>query len=353
MGDTPPDPRAAAHGSIGAPAAARLSRAARAAQELCTTLWEAIDEELRQPPVGRRVGELSEHLAQVCSVIAALAAGESLPLADEPSLAEKPSPGGEPSLAGEPSPGGEPSPRGAPSLAGEPSLTREPSLTEQASLAGEPSLAERPSLLVPAQAPEIAIHDIRGEGSGAPSGGVSSAWIEPGGESPYVGVHDPVAYSPRTAGEGPVAWAEAIEASIGRYVVDGLPFAVLLVEVLDVERLARAEPAATLARLLEAVERAIGPELRRSDTVVCESHGRCWLTASRVDAVGARKLAERLARSVRTAVGHRGVPLDLAIGVAVCPDDGRDVATLAARADVGLYAARAAGRPVAPVDDAP
>ena len=323
--------------------------------------WEAMHEELRQPPVARRrrVGELSEHLAQVCSTIAALAAEEPSPLTEEPSpldeeltpRAEKPSP-----LAEEPS-----------SLAEGPSPLDEeltpraekpsPLAEEPSSLAEGPSpLAEELTPLVPVRASEIAIHDIRGEGpqeSATPRGGDSLAWIEPGGESPYVGALHPGAHLPRAGGEGPVAWAEAIEASLGCYAVDGLPFAVLLVEVLGVERLAQAEPPAILASLLEDVERAIRPELRRSDTVVCERRGRCWLTVSRIDAVGARTLAERLARSVRTVVGHRGTPLDLAIGVAVCPVDGRDVATLTAHADVGLYAARAAGRAVAPVDDAP
>jgi predicted signal transduction protein with EAL and GGDEF domain len=40
----------------------------------------------------------------------------------------------------------------------------------------------------------------------------------------------------------------------------------------------------------------------------------------------------------------------VAIGFAVCPDDGNEPAALAARADVGVYAARAAGRATAPAD---
>ncbi len=278
MGDTHPDPHHPADAPLDAPAAARLARAARAAEELCATLWEAMREELApheelRRPRARRVGELAERLVQICSVIAALAPEEQTPGLELPG---------------------------------------------------------------PPREPEIAIHDTRREAPQAPGasgGGELRVWAQPGGE-------------------GRPAWAQAIEASLERHAADGLPFAVLLVEVPNLERLAQAELPEELARMLEAVERAVGPELRPSDTLVRESHGRWWLMASRTNAPGARTLAERLARTLRTVASHRGVPLDLAVGIAVCPADGRDVAALATHADVGLYAARAAGRPVAPVDDA-
>jgi GGDEF domain-containing protein len=175
-----------------------------------------------------------------------------------------------------------------------------------------PAPGLKPSAPAPASTPEIAIHDTRREGP----------------------------------------QATAIGASLERHAVDGLPFAALLIEIVGVERLAQAEPAAGLKELLDRVEVAIGPELRPSDVIVRESAGRWWLMASRTDLRGARTLAERLARTVRAAAGHRGQPLEVAIGVAVCPDDGGDAAALAAHADVGLYAARAAGQSVAPPDAA-
>ncbi|MFI5004326.1 MAG: diguanylate cyclase domain-containing protein [Solirubrobacterales bacterium] len=273
---------------LDAPAAARVARAAHAVEELCAILWEAMREELRRPR-GPRVLELSERLAQVCSVVGTLAA-------EEP----------------------------APELA--------------------------PPAPVPAPAPEIAIHDTRRERPQAPvasGGGDLRAWIELGEEG--LGIE---ARSPQVSEEGRVAWATAIGGSLERHVVDGLPFAALLIEIVGVEWLAQAEPAAGLKNLLDRVEVAIGPELRPSDAIVRESPGRWWLMASRTDPRGARTLAERLARTVRAAARHRGQPLELAIGVAVCPDDGEDAAALAAHADVGLYAARAAGQPVAPDDAA-
>ncbi len=170
---------------------------------------------------------------------------------------------------------------------------------------------------VPAGAPEIAIHDAR-----------------------------------RESGEGPVAWIDSLEASLERHRAEGVPFAVLLVEALDVERLARAEPTAVLTGLLDRVEAAFQRELRPADALVRESYGRWWLTASRTDSGGARALAERLARAACATAVHRGQPLGVAVGIAACPAHGEEAATLAAHADVDLYAARAMGRPVVPDDAA-
>ncbi len=47
---------------------------------------------------------------------------------------------------------------------------------------------------------------------------------------------------------------------------------------------------------------------------------------------------------------HRNVPMEVAIGIAVCPDDGTEAPALAARADLGVYSARATGRSIAHTD---
>lgn len=151
--------------------------------------------------------------------------------------------------------------------------------------------------------------------------------------------------------QGQTAWIVSIGRRLERHREDRLPFAVLLVEIVDIERLVHAESPEELSRLTDHVERAIGAELRPADLLTREALGRYWLVTPETDTLGARNLAERLARTVRLAARHRGVPLELAIGIAVCPEDGRDASALAAHADVGVYAARAAGRPVAPADD--
>lgn len=147
------------------------------------------------------------------------------------------------------------------------------------------------------------------------------------------------------------AWIASISRRLERHREDRLPFAVLLIEITDIERLAHAEPGEEIARLTDHAERAIGSELRPADLLSRESLGRYWLVTPETDAAGARHLAARLVRTVRLSARHRGVPLELAIGIAICPEDGREASALAAHADAGVYAARAAGLPVAPLDD--
>ncbi len=186
----------------------------------------------------------------------------------------------------------------------------------------------------PSSAEPVAAYGAYGDVTPAP-------FPEPPASPQEIAIHD-------ARGEGPAAWVQAIGGSLERHARDGLPFAVLLVEVLDVERLARAEPAAEIAHLLTQLEGVLRQELRPHDAITLESRGRWWLTVPLLDARGARSLAERLARAARSAASHRGAPLKVAIGIAACPEDGRDAATLAAHSDVGLYAARSAGQPLPP-----
>jgi hypothetical protein len=158
--------------------------------------------------------------------------------------------------------------------------------------------------------------------------------------------------------EGPAAWVGSIGAQLERFASDGLPFAVLLVELAEIEHLRHVEPAHELSRLAGQVEGALTAAVAGGGVVlVRERPGRCWLLATDTDRIGARHLAEHLAASVASGVSYRGAPLEVAVGTAVCPEDGREPATLAAYADVGLYAARAAirassaTRPGAPVDE--
>ena len=98
------------------------------------------------------------------------------------------------------------------------------------------------------------------------------------------------------------------------------------------------------------VEGALGQGMRTTDQLSRETLGRYWLVAPETNGTGARMLAERLARLVRTSATHRGVPMEVAIGIAVCPDDGIEAPALAARADLGVYSARATGRSIAHTD---
>lgn len=150
--------------------------------------------------------------------------------------------------------------------------------------------------------------------------------------------------------EGPSAWVSSVGRLLARHAQDGLPFTVLLVEIVDVARLERAETPHDLHGLVAQVESALGRGMRATDELSRETRGRYWLVAPETNGTGARMLAERLARLVRGSANHRGVPMEVAIGIAVCPEDGTEAPALAARADLGVYSARATGRSIVHTD---
>ncbi|MGC2374390.1 MAG: diguanylate cyclase [Solirubrobacteraceae bacterium] len=305
-------------------AAERLARAARAAQQLCDVLWEALHEELRHPNA-ERITQLSERLAEVSSTVAMLAAAAPRAAATAapdmgvpdtavrdtaaPPTAAPDAPALERRTPPEPSRPDPPPPlalQPIPTRAGEYKFTK--LVDEQDQTApGEPLAPVQPIQ------PEIEIRDVRRE-------------------------------------EGPSAWVSSVGRLLQRHAEDGLPFAVLLVEIVDVARLERSETSHDMHGLVAQVESALGQGMRASDRLSRETLGRYWLVAPETNGTGARMLAERLARLVRTSASHRGVPLEVAIGIAVCPEDGTEAPALAARADLGVYSARATGRSIAHTD---
>jgi GGDEF domain-containing protein len=293
--------------------AERLTRAARAAQTLSETLWEALHEELLlDPPRGQRVAELSERLSEIAMAVASLARAD----ARQPARADAPSL----------------SPEHASQQQAPPAVPRAPSMAvlvdELAGASEEEELLPAPEPPVRREPPpQIAIRDERREG-------------ESRRERAYDGGQEG-----EEEGE-PSAWIVAIERRLERHARDGVPFAVLLVELVDVERLRHAELPGEVSRLTGLLETVLANELRPADSLTRESPGRYWLLAPETDSPGAKALAERLAQAVRLTATHRGAPLQVAVGIAVCPVDGSQASALAAHADIALYAARASGRPV-------
>jgi hypothetical protein len=145
--------------------------------------------------------------------------------------------------------------------------------------------------------------------------------------------------------EGPTAWIKSIGAQLQRFERDRLPFAVLLVEIVELEQLRAQESPEELLRLTGALEQLLTSALGTwSGSLTRERPGRCWVLAPGTDRAGAERLAELVTRAVAASAGHRGLPLAVAVGTAVCPEDGTEGAALAAHADLGLYAARFATR---------
>jgi GGDEF domain-containing protein len=136
------------------------------------------------------------------------------------------------------------------------------------------------------------------------------------------------------------------EGAVERLAAGARPFALLAVEVDDAPRLAAADPSRA-AEALGQVERAVRGELRPGDVLGREEDGRLWIVAADLGATGARALAERLADAVAAVPPLRGAALTVSIGLAASPAGGADREELTARADESLYAARAAGVPIA------
>ena len=155
-------------------------------------------------------------------------------------------------------------------------------------------------------------------------------------------VEDASAFHARVA-----PWTAAIDRRLARRAEDGLPFAVVCVEVADLDRLVSADHDRDVAAALEAAEGAALTQLRPADALVRERPGRLWLIAPDTDDRTARDVADRIGAAVAGVSTHRGAPLDAAAGVAVCPQDGDDAAALEGRAEEALFAARAAGLRVA------
>jgi hypothetical protein len=181
------------------------------------------------------------------------------------------------------------------------------------------------------------------------------SWQAP---EPPVELLQEIAIRDQRRDEGPVAWIGSIGAQLEHFERDGRPFAVLLVELTELERLRRESSAQQLLGLSGRMEREIEAALGAAVSLTRERAGRCWLVAPGADRPRAEALAQRLPKAIPTGTREAGTsareaPLELAVSVAVCPEDGRLAAALAAHADVGLYAVRAGAHFGSPAGERP
>jgi GGDEF domain-containing protein len=193
--------------------------------------------------------------------------------------------------------------------------------------------------------------DVRRNGATDAPDEVADAWaigdLAPAGDQ----ADQPPAAGPQ-ASAGPVVlpdgWIGALGERASGGAVAPTEFAVLLIEVLSAERLLQADIAGEAEALMTAVHDLLRGALRPLDLLEQESAGRWWLLAPAADLAAARRLAERLAETVRATISDRLAPLEVAIGVAASPDHGTGALELGERAEEELYAARAAGVSVMP-----
>jgi GGDEF domain-containing protein len=355
------DPAAARR--LGELAGARdAGSAVEAVEALRGVLWEALMDELRDPPA-RQVAELADRLACVCAV--ALAATVTA-APDAPDLAahdaEFAATGSGPAFhdAGL-------SPGGGAVIVDEREDLPAPSrgvvlpTSPRASEAEEARARPLPWDMPPPESPRmsrtqprplpwyVAPPPVTESGPTPPQAAATATAAEGGGGPPKATSRPEIEIRDERGEEGPAAWIGSIGRRLQRFEQDGLPFAVLLVELVDTERPRRAELSAELDTLISHLEGALAEELRPvadrpAGSLTRERPGRYWLLVGETDGNGARALAERLVRAVSSRAIRWGAPLAVAVGTAVCPEDGGEAAVLAAHADLGLYAARAPGR---------
>ncbi len=144
-------------------------------------------------------------------------------------------------------------------------------------------------------------------------------------------------------------WMRAMIAAERRY---GTPFSVLLVDIDGLGRINEAYGRRAGDRMLAAVAGVVSRQVRAVDRAFRLEDDELCLLLPHQGPIPALPVAERLVGLVEGAQGSDGPRVDIAVGVASCPEHGRDSETLLARAEEASYAAKAAGESVVIADGA-
>lgn len=330
------------HGLAGGP---RLERAVDAARALSDLLWEEVHEQLgsaharedRAPVDGdarRHSAQLAERIADLASTVALLASGDGCATAP-------------------PGPRARSVPRVSPPAG--------PAIGPRSSAV---LIDERDEL---SDAPHEDLHAMARQSDGgqqtSPHGPHDDApftdrwWTSNGRRAHDGGEQDDC--------EEQRAWLGLIGSALAQFERDHVPFAALLIEVLD---------AGVPANVNRQITRAVAGVLDEISpvSILPECSNRYWLIVPRADRRRARAVADRLTRVLGPSGGEgagrhdaadryfaaisarRSPPrtsdsaarLRLAVGTSACPDNGRDLSALVAWAHIELAAARSASLPV-------
>lgn len=332
----------------------RLERALDAAHSLSDLLWEELHEQLRcaharedhtsaGDTMRRRTAQLAERMADVASTVALLASGD-------PGAARTPDPGTRNARR---------APAGAAAVAKPAPVTRPVAVLiderdelqdcsrQESAAAARRGLGRR----------ETTSHTLRRD---SPS--PERFWTSNGRRA-----HDGVEKE-HDRGERR-GWLGQIDGALAQFERDHVPFAALLIEVLDAG--VQVEVNRRIARTVAGALESLSPP-----SIVPECSNRCWLLVPRADRRRARVVAARLTRALGpsanpadrpdaaekyfAAISARRSPprsaddathIRLAIGTAVCPEDGRDVPSLVAQAHIDLAATRSASAPLVAVGE--
>ena len=192
----------------------------------------------------------------------------------------------------------------------------------------------------PAPAAEAPAYGVPQPPAPAPAYSVSQAPAPAGDASPAPSsAQQPVSGGFAVRDLRAVAGGDPVSAAIRQRASANRPFAVLALEVDDLQRLVASQRGREVAFALEAVDEAIRGQLDPADTFVREYAGRSWVLTG----TAARALGHRIGDAIARTAPVQGAPLTVSLGLASFPDDGEGAEDLMARADEGLFAARAAG----------
>jgi diguanylate cyclase (GGDEF)-like protein len=126
----------------------------------------------------------------------------------------------------------------------------------------------------------------------------------------------------------------------------GTPFTILLVDVDGLGRINDAYGREAGDRMLAAVAALIAGHIRAADRAFRLEDDELCVMLPQQGPIPALPAAERLASLVAAGQGSDGPRVDIAIGVAACPEHGRDAESLLSKAEEASYAAKAAGERV-------
>jgi diguanylate cyclase (GGDEF)-like protein len=127
----------------------------------------------------------------------------------------------------------------------------------------------------------------------------------------------------------------------------GTPFSVLLVGMDGLGRVRDAHGRRAGERMLAAVAAVITTQIRAADHAFRLDEDELCVLLPQQGPIPAVPVAERLVSLISGAQGSEEPRVDIAVGVAGCPEHGRDAETLLSKAEEATYAARAAGESVA------
>ena len=139
----------------------------------------------------------------------------------------------------------------------------------------------------------------------------------------------------------------ALEMELARSLRYGLPLSVLMMDLDRFKAVNDARGHRMGSHVLTEVGRLIRESIRTADVAARYGGEEFVAYLSETTLIGAAQAAERIRKSIEDqpfTLDGTTIRVTISIGIAACPEHGRDIASLVARADRALYRAKETGR---------